>query len=306
MERDPTPAKNAIAAIAPWFGSKRTMATDIVAELGSHRAYFEVFAGSMAVLLAKPEASSETVVDLHGDLTNLAKVLAGPDTAIEFYARLSRTLFCEGLFRESVSSLACHNLSSIERAYHYFVVSWMGRNGISGTNIGQKRGAGHSFSVRYTPNGGGSGTRWRSAVESIPAWHHRLRSVSILQKNAFEVLEKIDDVDGVVIYADPPYFAETRTGHDATGGWSRYLHDFEASDHERLAKALARFTRARVVVSYYDSPHLETLYPGWTRRDMTRAKNLANQRRGAAGARAQEVLLINGDSLVRPQEPMLF
>lgn len=47
-----------ITAIAPWFGSKRTLAPRIVAELGSHRAYWEPFCGSMAVLLAKPAATA--------------------------------------------------------------------------------------------------------------------------------------------------------------------------------------------------------------------------------------------------------
>lgn len=45
----------------PWFGSKRTMADEIVAELGKHTQYFEPFCGSMAVLLAKQEVSQETV-----------------------------------------------------------------------------------------------------------------------------------------------------------------------------------------------------------------------------------------------------
>lgn len=35
-----------ITAIAPWFGSKRTLAPRIVAELGKHTSYFEPFCGS--------------------------------------------------------------------------------------------------------------------------------------------------------------------------------------------------------------------------------------------------------------------
>ncbi len=50
-----------ITAIAPWFGSKRTLAPEIVRRLGLHRAYCEPFCGSMAVLLAKPPCSFELV-----------------------------------------------------------------------------------------------------------------------------------------------------------------------------------------------------------------------------------------------------
>lgn len=56
-----------ISAIAPWFGSKRVLAPKIVEQLGQHRCFWEPFCGSMAVLLAKPTVSQETVNDLHGD-----------------------------------------------------------------------------------------------------------------------------------------------------------------------------------------------------------------------------------------------
>ena len=56
-----------INAIVPWFGSKRYLAPRIVEQLGPHRAYWEPFCGSLAVLLAKPVASQETVCDLHAE-----------------------------------------------------------------------------------------------------------------------------------------------------------------------------------------------------------------------------------------------
>ena len=90
-----------------------------------------------------------------------------------------------------------------------------------------------------------------------------------------------------------------------SGGGSRYLHDFDESDapllgdgddHARLATALERFKNARVVVSYYDDPRLDELYPQdrWRKVDQARHKNLASQnRRGAVKATAPEVLLVN-------------
>lgn len=72
-----------VKAIAPWFGGKRTMAPDIVEQLGTHTQYFEPFAGSLSVLFAKPESQKETVCDLHGDATNLARVLQNEGLAAE-------------------------------------------------------------------------------------------------------------------------------------------------------------------------------------------------------------------------------
>src|SRR5690348_4092086 len=121
-----------INAIAPWFGGKRSMAPEIVAELGPHKAYWEPFAGSMAVLFAKEPCSHETVNDLHGDLVNLAFVISNPHYAPRLYERLIATTFCEPLFHEVRNRLrdgACSD--DVDRAYCFFVESWMGRNGVA-------------------------------------------------------------------------------------------------------------------------------------------------------------------------------
>lgn len=280
------PEAQTITALLPWFGGKRTMAPTIVAELGKHSAYWEPFCGSMAVLLAKPPSSHETVNDLHGDLINLARVIADDDLYGQLYNRASRVLCDEHRRDESINALRSAT-DPLDRAFHYFVANWFGRNGFSGT-VGNER---SSFAVRWTPNGGHGGQRFASAVDSIPAWHERLRRLTILNRDGFDVIEKIDDHPRVAIYCDPPYIEKAAT----------YEHDFDEAMHRRLAKALSRFMGggARVVVSYYRHPLLEELYPRgqWTRRDCTINKGLHNAGiRGTTGKAAPEVLIINGPS----------
>jgi len=301
-----------IGAIAPWFGSKRTLAPAILEELGEHRVYWEPFCGSAAVLLAKPQSSMETVNDLHGDLTNLARVIQHRHEGPRLYRRLRRAPASEGVFKDAVEVVKgeCGEFD-LDRAFAYFVVSWLGRNGLAGTRVGQKNGAGHSFCVRYTANGGQTGKRWASAVGSIPAWSRRLREVTILRRDAFAVLEKIDDTPTTAIYVDPPYLQETRTGYSSSeGGNGRYLHDFEdPAQHERLATALIRFKRARIVVSYYDSPLLTQLYPGWHKRVIEINKAIANQaKRDTKGVtKVAEVLLVNRvTEAIQPRGQLLF
>lgn len=290
--------KAKLKAIAPWFGGKRTMAPMIADVLGEHRAYWEPFCGSMAVLFAKKPSQQETVNDLHGHLINLARVLADPQQAVDLYARAARTLCSTDLFYQAAEWLDAlpddQVLGNPEAAYHYFLVSWMGRNGISGCVRTKWQPA-----KRFTPGGGSSSSRWRSAAESIPDWHARLRQVAILNEDAFGLIEKIADVAGVAIYADPPYMRVTR----GSGGGSRYLHDFNerseplftcANDHERLAELLGQFQQARVVVSYYDHPRIRQLYDGWRVIECTRQKYLHMQnRRGQARCDAPEILLVN-------------
>jgi DNA adenine methylase len=126
-----------ITAIAPWFGSKRTLAPKIVKELGPHDNFFETFCGSMAVLLVKEPSRQETVCDLHGHLTNLAWVIQDGAMAAELYDRLTRTLFCESMLVEAIARLKANTPSSclpdIESAYWFFIHSWCGRNGTSGS-----------------------------------------------------------------------------------------------------------------------------------------------------------------------------
>lgn len=273
-----------ITAIAPWFGGKRTMAPAIIRELGSHSAYWEPFCGSMAVLLQKPESSHETVNDLHGDLINLARVIADDEMYRTLYERASRVLCDEHRRNESIAALRLAR-DPVDRAFHYFLIQWMGRNGFSGT-VGCES---SSFAVRWTPTGGHGGQRLASAVNSIPAWHERLRRVTILNRDAFEVISKIDDHPKVAIYVDPPYIEKN----------GKYEFDFSGADHGRLAESLDRFSKARVVVSYYDHADLKALYPAskWTKVDYSRSKGLHNAgRRGSSGTTAPEVLVINGPS----------
>ncbi len=300
-----------IAAIAPWFGGKRTMAPLIVKQLGTKfKQYFEPFCGSMAVLFAMEESGAETVNDMHGDLINLALVLAS-SSAYELYDMTMRTLVSEDLLEraEEVMAFPVDSWSDrpVYRAYWYFVASWMGRNGVAGTAATD-----YQLAVRWTPNGGSPSTRFRSCVESIPAWHRRLRNVVILRRDAFDIIPKFDDHQHTAIYVDPPYPAESRGGGKGPGSSAgTYLHEFdhvvdkeslfgdheeeEIDDHERLAKQLCEFDKARIVVSTYDCPRYRELYKGWTFINCARMKNLHQQNgRGVRSKSAPEVLIVNG------------
>ena len=273
-----------IGSISPWFGGKRSMAPDIVEVLGPHRCYWEPFCGSMAVLLGKPVAQMETVNDLHGDLVNLARVLQDERDSQRLYWRLRRTLCSEDQHAESVGALRgsqppSGGLTSFDRAYHYFVASWLSMNGMAGVATTSA----HNFARRYTSNGGSPGTRFVGAVESLPDWHERLRAVIVLNGCGIELCERIEDKAGTAIYVDPPYLVKG----------AKYVHDFTGEHHERLAAALNRFKLTRVVVSYYEHPELDRLYPGWKRLRVATTKGIVNAGKREAGREdAPEVLLV--------------
>lgn len=281
-----------VTALAPWFGSKRTLAPRIVELLAPHRAYVEPFCGSMAVLLAKPACSFELANDLHGDLVNLAWVVRHPKHGPSFFRRLRRTCFTEADFAHAKDVIGQHGIANapealdaarsldyVERAYCYFVLCWMGRSGVLGT-----KGTNNNFTVRYTCNGGNQATRFHAAVDSIPAWRRRLRSVTILRRDGLTLLDRLADQPGQAVYVDPPYLQKGAS----------YEHDFTHAQHAQLASLLRRFVTTRVVLSYYADPALHELYPGWIQIDCSRTKHLSVQgRRGSQSAIAPEVLLVN-------------
>ena len=290
-----------IGAIVPWFGSKRRLAPLIAQELGPHRMYLEPFCGSLAILGSKPPCAMETVNDLHGDLINLARVMADSKLGPGLYRRLRRTLMSEDVFLRSAEFIrdtcVCWDRDggdeSAERAYWFFIYGWLGMNGTLGTAK-----AGYTYCVRYTANGGAPGTRFRAAINSIPWWRKRLDQVCILRRDAFELLERIDDAPATAIYCDPPYIVKG----------AEYVHDLKAEDHGRLAKLLCRFKRARVVVSYYEHLDLKELYPGFTKVpcELTKATSQSGKRETNKQTVAPEVLLINGPSYSRPEGGKLF
>jgi hypothetical protein len=92
-----------MAAPFPWFGGKRRAAEAVWAALGDPGGYVEPFAGSAAVLLARPHASGrrvETINDADGWLVNAWRAIQldpaavaahahGPVTEIDYHARLA-------------------------------------------------------------------------------------------------------------------------------------------------------------------------------------------------------------------------
>jgi DNA adenine methylase len=293
-----------INAIVPWMGGKRTMAPVIVAELGPHTQYFEPFCGSMAVLFGKAQSQKETVNDLHGDLINLARCLQAQATAEDLYDRCQRAIVCEGLLKDARAFFKANpmpdpQIADVTRAYWYFLASWMARNGTAGT-----RRLDYQIAVRWTKSGGSPTVRWRNVVQSIPWFHQRLQNVVILQRDAMGVVDRFEDVKETAIYADPPYADDTRSGfRKGKGSDHKYLHEFDhgtglfEDDHSKLRKLLGAYKKARVVVSYYDSPRIRELYKGWTFVEHTRQKHLhAQNGRGARPKKAPEILIINGPS----------
>src|SRR4029079_1983771 len=140
-------------------------------------------------ILAKERSQKETINDLHGDIINLARVVSIEPAAVQLYERLNALVFCESILRDARAFMDAHGIPEspgpgecsdemLERAYWFFLESWMGRNGTAGAP--QLR---QQIAVRWTNSGGFPTVRFKNAVRSIPAWHDRLLNVVILTRD---------------------------------------------------------------------------------------------------------------------------
>lgn len=304
---------NPINRTRSYYGCKAAYIDQIVPELGRFTMFADVFCGSLAVSFAVPPCADHKANDLSGDAVNLCWVLQSPRWH-ELQDRLERTPYAEALHNWARSEETEGGAlpagpddvrdEHIAWAWRVLVRDWQGRNGTAGTkrtNI--------THAKRYTPDGGGGVQRWLSVVNSVSGWRERLMHIQVVRSDAFDLVSKYADDPRVCLYVDPPYVRATR----GRGGTSTYNHDVPTTDeaerawHARLAAALGRFKRARVVVSYYDHPWLRELYEGWTWRALKSRSTQANaSRRGQEGGPqgAAEWLIINGPSFVENAGPL--
>lgn len=228
----------------PYYGGKSSLAHTITALMPAHTRYVEPFAGSLAVLLAKPAAKHEIVNDLDKDLMVFWRVLRDQPED------LARACFLTPHSREERRA-AIHippDASDLERARLVWSALVQGRSGTL-ANTGWR----HSRDAAR----GDHGRVMRRYVERIERVAERIRDVSLECRPAVEVIERYGNDPATLIYADPPYLGSTR----------RFNYKTEMlgeKAHTELAEAL-RAARATVILSGYDSLLYQELYQGWFR-----------------------------------------
>lgn len=250
-----------------YFGGKQSVAGQIAALLPPHEHYVEPFAGSCAVLLAKPPSGHETVNDLDQDLMTFFRVLRDDREALERVCALTP--------HSRAEHEACYDrdgVSDLERARRVWVVLTQGRGGMM-------RRTGWRF--YRDPRGSSAGMPGHLAayLGRFAPVAQRLAGVSLECKPALDVIREYGQHPGCLIYADPPYLASLRTLNNGRGRGPDYAHEFRTdAEHKELAEAL-NAARAAVVLSGYGSPLYGELYAGWHRTEIrTTAGNAAGER----------------------------
>ncbi|HTK67538.1 MAG TPA: DNA adenine methylase [Pseudonocardia sp.] len=245
-----------------YFGSKVRIAPKIVATFPEHRHYVEPFAGSLAVLLAKPRSYMETVNDLDGDLMTFWRVLR--DQPDELIRVCTLTVHAREELKLARSGEPC---GDIERARRVWVM-------LTQSHTGSLLGTGWRNHVSPKATNQTMPDRVASFVSRLPAAAERLRRVTLECRPALDLISRYGSTPGVMLYVDPPYLGSTRP----TVGYRHEMRD--ETEHRELASALGTCT-VPVVLSGYDSPLYRDLYQGWQVQTLSAftGKNGANGQR---------------------------
>lgn len=237
----------------PYYGGKQLARERIIALLPPHEHYVEPYAGSLAVLLAKPRVTFETVNDLDGRLVNFWRMLRErPDDLARMCAMTPHSRAEHAAALDAVDD---EPEDDLERARRTFVLLTQGQSGGTSRRTGW----------RYFSNPLGSTFSMPQYLEAYVGRFAgvvgRLAGVSLECRPALEVIASYGQHPQVLLYVDPPYVLSTRKSLG-------YRYEMTDDDHREMAAAL-RACRASVVVSGYPSAlYDEELFPDWRRREI--------------------------------------
>ena len=233
----------------PYYGGKTKLADRIADLLPPHNHYVEPFAGSLAVLLAKPRSEMETVNDLDQDLMTFWRVVRDrPD-------ELARVTDLTPHSRaEHQAAYDLNTPNELERARRVWVMLSQGR----GSTL---RRTGWRF-YRDPAGSTYSMPDYLAAYsQRIPPAAVRLHGVSLECRPAIEVVVDYGKHPNVLLYCDPPYLTTTRNS-------TNYRHEMGADDQHRELAAALHDCNASVVLSGYHSPLYDDLYADWHRAEI--------------------------------------
>lgn len=284
MSAAPKPLRSPVV----WYGGKGQIAHLIEPLLPPHTIYVEPFAGGLSILFRKPPAPLETINDLDSGVVGFYRVLRDPAQFSELERLITLTPYSREEYMDCRSTWR-DEADPVRRAWKWFVMVRMaygggGRTGGTGfkAEIGTRSGYRTSWGYRVTNRAQSAGQRWTTTIDGLSAIHARLRRVQIEHADWRRIME-VYAVAGALVYVDPPYVLETRTGG------RRYDHEMTIDDHHALTDVLL-LSPALIVLSGYrhDAVHGPLETAGWERCDFDVKLNVAKHH-GAAPRRIESV-----------------
>lgn len=247
-----------------YFGSKDRLAKKIISLIPpTCDTWVDLFCGSAIVTLRKPRHKREVINDNHDEIVNLFTVMRHQDKLNYLLSLIELTPYAQAeLDRVQLSEAPTDD---VERAWHFLIVSWMGRAGSTAHKTGFRWSKGQTTSPEFS---------WTKLPERLQSVANRLRGVCIRSENSVDLIDSYD-VENCIFYVDPPYPGSVGR---------RYKHRMTEDQHHLLAERLSR-CRAKVILSMNPDTIYSEVLSDW----QSHAVNVT----GGGNNTKQELLLTN-------------
>jgi DNA adenine methylase len=220
-----------------YAGGTRMLFTKVLRLIPPHRIYVEPFGGSGRILFNKRPSEVEVYNDINGDLVNFFRVLRDDEKWEKLREKLLLTPYSRQEFEDALSGRDVGELDDVERARRFFVLCRQ-------SFIGSLKGWSHKSKMIKT---------YYSAIDFLPYFHARLRSVRIEHGDFEDVIYKYDSPE-TFFFVDPPY-----VGTDES-----YEHlAFSLDDHKRLVGVLLKIKGKVMLLGYDNDIYRELETNGW-------------------------------------------
>jgi len=229
--------------------------------------YCEPFAGMLGVLLGRQPVASEIINDLDGNLVNWWRCVR--DEQDELARLIGLTPWSREVLKE-MTEIVQNPPADIPPVRRALALHVLLEQGLFKRMVGNT-----TWRMKVQPEGASSVRNWTG--EEIYPLAKRLRNVLIENRDALDVIKRVGDEPGAVIYCDPPY----PTAHTL-----QYKHREIDVD---LFVSVLRGVKARVAISGYGN---EWDALGWDRHEKAASASIIKGREVSAGART-EVLWVN-------------
>lgn len=180
----------------PWMGGKYFEKKHIIPRMPYHKWYVEVFAGSIVLLLNKPQSQREFANDKFACLVCFWKVLQDPNLAKQLQRKALQALDSRFLYYEYMKQDP-ETLDMVDRAYRFLYLVKMGFNSFMDTYhapIGTEFGKLKNFIRTFT-----------NTAKKMMQYQKRIQDIKFSNYDFRECLEKIHPNENIFLLLDPPY-----------------------------------------------------------------------------------------------------
>ncbi len=217
-----------------WYGGKIRMVHTINFLIPEHKAYYEPFMGSAALLLNHPRSELEVINDLDRDLVHFMKTLADREMGKVLVDRLCQLWYGKSEFAEALESKKRNfkGLDEIDKAVMVFTLITQSFNATR-----------KNFSAKAYKDT----NAYREDIKfHIPKVYERLEKVHVENMNGIDLLDKISDNPNAFAFVDPPYRHALR----GVGADKAYACELPHSEQIRLLKTI-REAKCKIMLCGY-------------------------------------------------------